>query len=226
MKNLYAHPAMSNALIAGASLALLAGCASGSLETASPSAFLPKLPTAAALPDLTPPPPTGGTATSSGSATETYARVAAGANQCWFGGSGPLKQGYISHAEADPPSRGGKAEITIHVREPALPNPRGAKAYKINIDPPTAAGGPATLISENVKMPNGVAVVMATDVDRWARGEPGCSGDKLAAAWEAAFPKPPEPAPAAVKTAAKKKPAIKPAKIAANKNAAVKPQPR
>ncbi len=76
-----------------------------------------------------------------GSATELYSRVASGAMSCWFAANGPLKKDFIFHATADAPSRGGKAEIVIHQRDPTQPNPRGAKAYLVEIEPTSEFSG-------------------------------------------------------------------------------------
>lgn len=172
---------------------------------------LPKMP---ALPDMTPPPePVVQHDQLVGSATEIYSRVARGANSCWFGGSGPLKKAYIYHAEADAPSRGGKAEITIHNRDPSQPNPRGAKAFKVKIDP---NGENATLITENLKMPEPIASGMVSDVERWAKGDQGCAGSSTVAGWG-------EAAPAPVAAQSVKTPAKKPVKTA---KATPKPAPK
>src|SRR5262245_39113927 len=66
-----------------------------------------------------------------GSPTEVYERIARGALACWFGASGPLKANYIYHAEAEPPGKGGKAEIVIHERDRISDNPKGPRAYRI-----------------------------------------------------------------------------------------------
>lgn len=208
-----AELASKSAVFAGFGLALsglgLAGCAGSSGETSSPSLALPSL-TLPALPSLEQVAAIGaGTAGRPlGSATEVYARVALGANTCWFGGKGPLKKHYIYHAEADAPSRGGKSEITIHNRDPSQPNPRGAKAYKINIEP---AGDAATLVTENIKMPAAFAAAMTADVRRWSKGDQGCAGASTAAVagWRPQEP----PVPAA---------AVKPAKKPKAKSAAAK----
>jgi hypothetical protein len=146
-----------------------------------------------------------------GSATEIYARVARGANTCWFvgpgpGQAGPLKKDYIYHAEADAASRGGKAEIVIHARDPAQPNPRGAKAYRINIDPDGEAS--ANLKTENLKMPDPIAAAMTADVNRWAKGDQGCQGASTVAGWGTAAP-PAAPVASAPTTKAKAKSAAK-----------------
>ena len=145
-----------------------------------------------------------------GSATELYARVARGAVACWFGPAGQLKKDYIYHAEADAPSRGGKAEIVVHQRDPAQPNPRGAKAFKVNINP---LGETATVQTENLKMPERIGAAMAADVGRWSKGDQGCVGASTAAGWTV----PPAAADVAAQPAAAK-PKLKKAvaKAAAN----------
>ena len=148
-----------------------------------------------------------------GSATELYTKVARGAVGCWFGATGPLKKDYIYHAEADAPSRGGKAEITIHKRDPSQPNPRGPKAYLIKIEPKDETN--ATIATENQKMPEPMAEAMAADVNRWSRGDTGCTGTATAAGWS---PQAPLPAPAAAK------PAVVKAKSSATKKKTSAPQ--
>lgn len=162
----------------GGSTALIGG---GSPEgDAAPSTAL-NLPKLADLPEVssivTPAEPEP-----EGSATELYTRIARGAMSCWFGGpTPPLKKDYIYHAEADAPSRGGKAEIVVHMRDPSQPNPRGAKAYKIKIDPKDETS--ATVVSENLKMPEPVATAMSADVARWSRGDPSCTGISNLTGW-------------------------------------------
>lgn len=190
--------------------ALISGCAGGG--GGAPALTLPEMPK---MPDLS--------AVSSitaaaeeppqGSATELYTRIARGAVGCWFATNGPLKNGYIYHAEADAPSRGGKAEITIHVRDMAAPNPRGAKAYKVAIDPKDETN--AVLATENIKMPEPMAVAMNADVGRWSRGEIGCKGASTAAGWA------PEDHTASIAPA----PAAKTGKNKPAKSTAAKPAP-
>ncbi len=186
----------------------LAGCASSD----GPQLALPKMPELASVASIG----TGAPDKPVGSATEIYARVARGANTCWFvgpgpGQAGPLKKDYIYHAEADAPSRGGKAEIVIHARDPSQPNPRGAKAYRINIDPDGEAA--ATLKTENLKMPDPMAAAMSADVSRWAKGDQGCQGASTVAGWGAPPPAPAAPAPP-VKAKAKAQ-TVKPAQKSA-----------
>ena len=192
---------------------VVAGCSSAGTDGPSlalPDLALPKMPDISSVAAIG----IGPADKPVGSATEIYARVARGANTCWFVGAGPLQGGplkkdYIYHAEADAPSRGGKAEIVIHERDPTQPNPRGAKAYRINIDPD---GEAATLKTENLKMPDSKAAAMSADVNRWARGDQGCAGSSTVAGWGAAAPAAAVVAPASVKPAAAKK--IKPKAVA------------
>ena len=137
-----------------------------------------------------------------GSATEIYSRIALGAMTCWFGASGPLKKDYIYHADADAPSRGGKAAIVIHERDPTQPNPRGAKAYRIDIDPTGDAS--ANVRVDNLKMADAFSTAMAGDVSRWTKGDQGCAGTSTAVGWSPSTAEPPQAPPAAGKKSVKK----------------------
>lgn len=203
---LFLRPVLAWAGLVLAALMLTACAGSGGPDAPSASALsLPK------LPDLTSALPEGPGADPTGSATELYARIARGAVGCWFGAEGGMKKDYIYHAEADAPSRGGKAEVTIHVRDPSQPNPRGAKAYKILITPKDEQS--ATVTTENLKLPDEKAKAMTDDVNRWSRGEQGCKGATTTAGWSApdGQAKAPEAKPAAktapVKNAKAKAPA-------------------
>ncbi len=173
------------------------GCSSMSEGPSWTMPDAPKLPTLDSVAALTAP----AEAAPKGSATELYTKVARGAVGCWFGATGPLKAAYIYHAEADAPSRGGKAEITIHQRDPGNTNPRGPKAYLIKIDPKDESN--ATIATENLKISEPMATNMAADVNRWARGDSGC-GASTAAAWSPQAPPPAaaKPKPAVAKTTA------------------------
>lgn len=176
--------------------ALLCGCSGG---PEAPSAALPKLADlTAALPEIQKEP--------EGSATELYARIARGALGCWFSPRGGMKKDYIYHAEADAPSRGGKAEIVVHARDPGQPNPRGAKAYKVLITPKDETS--ATVTTENLRLPEAQGSMMTSDVYRWAKGEEGCEQAATAAAGSDPAPVP-VPATGSV---AKDKPAAAKAK--------------
>ncbi len=139
-----------------------------------------------------------------GSATEVYTRVARGALTCWFGASGPLKGPYIYHADAEPPSKGGRAEIVIRTRDKEAADPRSLKAFRVGIQP----GGQGTQIEvENVKIAEPLASRLTADVQRWAADQEGCGEAPITAGWTA------EQAAAV--------PAAKPGKASA-KNAAAK----
>lgn len=175
--------------------AIAGGCA-GSTQPAS-----------LALPAMTAPEP----ATASGSSTELYSRIARGAMACWFAPGGPLKQSYIYNADAKPEAEGGTAEITIHVRDESVQNPRGLKAFRVSIAP-GSEGGTAKVTSENLKMPEEMSDYMKADVTRWSAGETGCGEATAGSTWA---PKPPEPpAPATAVKQKKAKPAKKAARMA------------
>lgn len=124
-----------------------------------------------------------------GSPTEVYEHIARGALTCWFGSAGPLKAGYVYHAEADPPGKGGRAEITIHERVRLADNPKGERAYRIAIVPENAR---TTLRFENLKMPEAKATLMETDARRWGTGAFGCAGAE-SGGWSENEPPPPAP---------------------------------
>jgi hypothetical protein len=125
-----------------------------------------------ALPSL--PELTGSTseATVVGSPTESYERIARGALGCWFGISGPLKADYVYHAEAEPPSKGGRAEISIHERSRKYDDPKGMRAWRVTI---SAEKETTTLAFENLKLPEPLAQVLETDARRWGSGAIGCA---------------------------------------------------
>jgi hypothetical protein len=117
-----------------------------------------------------------------GSATEVYTRVARGALTCWFGAAGPLKGPYIYHADAEPPSKGGRAEIVIRTRDKDAADPRSLKAFRVGIQP----GGQGTQIEvENVKIAEPLAARLTSDVQRWAADQEGCGEAPITAGWTA-----------------------------------------
>ena len=156
-------------LFAGA--CLLGGC-SGELTTSSLSSSPLALPV----------PIGSGSGRVSASATELYTRIARGALLCWFGRGGPLKADYIYHADAQPPSRGGGADIAIHVRDLTAPSPRGVRAFRIVIAPD---GNAATYSVENLKMSEALAARMTREVERWAVEEAGCGEPVPLSGWAA-----------------------------------------
>jgi hypothetical protein len=148
-----------------------------------------------------------------GSATDIYSRVASGAMKCWFAVGAPLKADFVYHATAAPASRGGKAQIVIHRRDPTQPNPRGAKAYVVDIDPTGEAS--ATVKAENLTMTDAFASAMTSDITRWTKGEEGCSQSSAVAGWTPAAPQPVAEAAPASKPKAAKKTKAKPKKAKA-----------
>ena len=124
-----------------------------------------------------------------GTPTEVYTRVAQGAVTCWFGAHGPLKGRYIYHASADSPSRGGRAEISVHERDDLSNDPRGGRALKIFIAP----DGEQTVVSyENQRISSELSEALRRDVDRWAGGKTGCQPIPAETAWNAETQRPPE----------------------------------
>lgn len=117
-----------------------------------------------------------------GTPTELYTRIARGALTCWFGASGPLKTGFIYHAEAAPPSKGGRSEIVIRVRDKSSADPRSLRAYRIVIAP--GETGPVIEV-ENVTIPEPLAAQLGDDVRRWAADVEGCSATPATATWTA-----------------------------------------
>lgn len=161
------------------SLTALTGCASvDGLSTAA----LPSLP---AIPKLELPkaaPPVVG------SPTEVYERIGRGAMSCWFGVDGPLKGRYIYDATAEPPHKGGRAEINIRERDDSAESPRSVKAFRIRIE---ASGTEETVVlAENLKLPEPTGARMKERVAAWSTGEQGCDLDAFKGAWDVAAPAP------------------------------------
>ncbi len=181
-------------LCAAASVVILAGCGGGSGLSPSaltlPSVKMPdvKMPEVkmpeVSMPKLELP---KGIGRPVGTPTEVYTRVARGALLCWFGGNGALKGKYIYHADAEPPSRGGKAEIGIHVLDRGAPTPRGQRVYQISIVP---EGDGAAMTVENWRLPDAQARQMQYDAHRWAAStdDVACADDATSEGWKAAAP--------------------------------------
>ena len=125
-----------------------------------------------------------------GSPTELYTRIGRGAGLCWFGTHGALKRTHIFHAEAAPASQGGRSEIVIHEKDLALPNPRGNRAFRIQISP---SGDNATLEIENIRFPIDTGQKMTADVRRWAHNDLTCSENAQTKGWDAHAGPPQEP---------------------------------
>lgn len=179
----------------------LAGCSAGISSPQLGLTAMPKLPSVPELPKLPPSPPPV-----IGSPTDVYTNVARGALTCWFGAKGPLKGQYIYHGEADPPSKGGRAIIVIHVLDREAPSPRGLRAYHIVIAQESPEIERTVVTAENLKIPEPLGSRMAEDVRRWAAAETGCGEQPAAESWTASPTKAAVPA----KTAAAAKPAKRP----------------
>lgn len=181
---------------AGAAILLLQACASEGPTGTSGLPALDKLPDLPSLPSL------AGTETITGSPTEVYTSIARGVLTCWFGATGPLKQDYIYHADADPPSKGGASEISIRTRDKEADDPRSLRAFRIGIAP----GAERTHVEvENSKLPDPLAEQLKADVARWSAGQEGCGDPTMTAGWSTSdSTKPPPPAKAAAQKTAKK----------------------
>lgn len=107
----------------------------------------------------------------SGTPTEVYALVARGVLNCWFGADGPLKDSHEFRAQADPPAKGGAAEIIIYERDATLRDQRGARAYRVTF---TGVGAIVRVAMSARRFDQAVAQVMAKDIGAWAKGNTGC----------------------------------------------------
>ncbi len=170
-------PTKPNCLLitAAAAAALASGCASEGGTSLLSLAAAPKL----ELPKIAP----GDMTTAEGTATEVYTRIARGALTCWFGASGPLKGPYIYFADADPPSKGGKAEIAVRTRDKDAADPRSLRAFAVDIAP-TPEGTRVEV--ENLKIDPVLGDRLKADVFRWSAKEEGCSEAPVTAGWAAA----------------------------------------
>ncbi len=152
--------------------------------TACSGGTAPELPAAGALQLPSLPALTGSKIV--GTPTELYTRIAHGAVTCWFGASGPLKGQHMYHADAEPESKGGAAEITIFVKDASAgPDPKALKAFQIGIRP---TGGTPELGVENFKIAEPLATRMRDDVTRWAADEEGCGQGPVTQGWDARQP--------------------------------------
>jgi hypothetical protein len=121
------------------------------------------------------------------STSEAYARIAQGANSCWFGARGRLNGRYIFHADAAPPARGGAVEIVVHERVYDQPKPWGYKAFRVAL---TKGSGYTSVGVENLRMPEEAARQMRAEVLAWAHGSQSCMRGNVAAdpGWMATTP--------------------------------------
>lgn len=107
---------------------------------------------------------------------DTYARIARGANLCWFGANGPLKATHIFQADVKPASEGGTAEIAIHERVSGQLSPLGFVAFRVNIRGSQTYSEVAT---DNLRMPEAMAAMMRSDIESWTNGGSTCSAQQL-----------------------------------------------
>lgn len=122
-----------------------------------------------------------------GTPTEIYALVARGALGCWFAPNGPLKASHVFHADAAPPSQGGRAEIVLHERDVALADRRGARSFHVTFT------GDATGVRVGIsviKLAPALAELMKRDVEAWAKGDTGCQAQALSPSTAVAPPQP------------------------------------
>lgn len=176
---------------------LLSGCANGDGPASAGLPALDKLPSMPLLPAL------AGTENVEGSPTEVYTEVARGVLTCWFGATGPLKQDYIYHADAEPPSKGGASEIDIRTRDNTVADPRSLRAFRVGILP----GLDRTHIEvENFKLPEPLSDKLKADVVRWAAGTEGCGEPAQTAGWATADTTKPAPGNKPQKQKTAKKP--------------------
>jgi hypothetical protein len=154
----------------------------------------------------------------SGTPTGVFAQVAQGALGCWFGADGPLKATHVYRAEAEPPAKGGEAEIVIHERDLSVRDQRGPRAYRISF---LSEMGGVRVTAAALKLELKLADAMARDVEAWARegAKEGTKEDAKAGAGchLRALLRPPAPPVVANAT--------KPAKGAAPKSAKAKNTP-
>jgi hypothetical protein len=106
-----------------------------------------------------------------GTPTGVYALVARGALQCWFGADGPLKPSHVFEAEAEPPAKGGAAEIVLYERDETLRDKRGARALRVAIASASTSVRVGTTV---IRLDARTAQHVVRDVEVWARGGSGC----------------------------------------------------
>jgi len=154
----------------GLTVAGLSGCAGGPDMTALSTAAIPGM--------------------AEISTTETYARVARGANKCWFGPRGRFGSTHVLYAEAAPPSSGGAVEMIVHERDRTSERPWGARALRIRM---TGGGTGPAIDFENLRMPDTEVDRMRKDVWRWAADDLSCDGEPPAGSVAVMPPQPARP---------------------------------
>jgi hypothetical protein len=114
----------------------------------------------------------------SGTPTGVFADVARGALGCWFAADGPLKATHVYRAEAQPPAKGGDAEIVIHERDAAVRDLRGPRAYRISF---AAELSSVRVTMLSTRFEPKLTQAMTKDVESWAKGGGGCEMGALLA---------------------------------------------
>jgi hypothetical protein len=103
---------------------------------------------------------------------EVYTRVARGANQCWFGARGILRESHVFYGEAAASGKSPQAEITVHERDRQGERPWGLKALRISM---VGVGEETDVAIVNLKMPESDLPQLSRDVLSWAQGSLECS---------------------------------------------------
>ena len=106
-----------------------------------------------------------------GTPTSVFAEVARGALGCWFAVDGPLKASHVYRAEAEPPSKGGDAEIIVYERDATMRDLRGPRAYRIGF---VAELNSVRVTMTSLRFEPKLAQAMAKDVESWAKGADSC----------------------------------------------------
>lgn len=164
--------AMNTGRAAGFGLvALLGGCAGSNVSLQQLLALPAPAETSVTGGPAAQPAPLETTVLVAGTPTSTFAQVARGAIGCWFSADGPLKASHVYRAEAEPPAKGGHAEIVIHERDASQRDPRGPRAYRITF---AAEASGVRVVATALRFEPKLAQAMANDVERWAKGGEGC----------------------------------------------------
>jgi hypothetical protein len=187
--------------------ALAGGCSANGMPTLQALLPPPTETNSTAAAAATPSAPVETSLAVPGTPTTVFTQVAQGVLGCWFGSGGPLKSSHVYRAEAEPPAKGGEAEIVIHERDLSLRDQRGTRAYKIMFAG-EAAGVRITILP--LKIEAKLAEAMARDVETWAK-----QGIRPGADCQLRELFPPPPATVAVKP-------TKPVKSAVAKNTAAR----
>jgi hypothetical protein len=188
--------------------ALAGGCSANGMPTLQ--SLLP--PPSETSSVATPSQPYETSVVASGTPTGVFTQVAQGVLGCWFGADGPLRASYVYRAEAEPPAKGGEAEIVIHERDLSPRDQRGPTAYRISF---AGEMGGVRVTAAALRLQLKLAEAMARDVEMWAKeGVKEGTGCKLRTLFS---PPPPVVAKATTKPAKGVSPKAAAAKSATDK---------